>query len=185
MRKISLAVFISGQGSNLNIFLNNKEKFKSLLVVSSNEKAYGLVRAKNHNVPSQVLEKEINWKELSQTLKAKQVDLIFLAGFMKIIPANFIESWRESLYNLHPSMLPKYKGLNAIKKAYLAKDEVGVTIHKVTPEVDSGQIEAQDIAITKEQIKELSLERAIEETHKTEHKMVQSWIDKITERSPS
>ena len=85
----NLAVFISGHGSNLNIFLKNKQRFKSLLVVSSNPKAYGLVRAKNHQVESWVLDPVICWEDLHHRLVERNVDLVFLAGFMKILPAHF------------------------------------------------------------------------------------------------
>jgi len=180
MSKKNLAVFISGQGTNLNVFLENKEKFGKILVISSSPKAYGLVRAENHSVESQVLDKEINWQALNQSLKANKIDLIFLAGFMKILPEEFINDWQGNLYNIHPSLLPKYKGLNAIKKAYGAADDIGVTIHHVTPEVDAGEIVVQEIAIKKEQVSNLSLDEATKLTHQKEHQLVQAWIEKIT-----
>ena len=178
--KKNLAVFVSGFGSNLNIFLKNKERFQSLVVVSSNPKAYALVRAKEHGVESLVLDKIILWDQLQKTLEEKKTDLIFLAGFMKILPPFFVKSWKGRLYNLHPSMLPKYKGLNSIKRAYRAKDSMGVSIHHVTEQIDEGEVLDQQVAVTKKEVLEISLEKAEEKVHKKEHQMVQSWIDRFT-----
>lgn len=181
MAKKNLAVFISGHGSNLNVFLENKDKFQNLFVVSSNQEAYGLVRAKNHQVESLILDKKINWEKLHTELRERKIDLIFLAGFMKIVPASFVKLWEGRIYNLHPSLLPKYKGLNAIKQAYEAQDDIGVSIHHVVPEVDAGEIVDQKIAIKKENLNKISLDEATEQAHKQEHKMVKAWIEEISE----
>ncbi len=178
--KKNLAVMISGQGTNLEVFLQNKEKFQDIFVVSSKPNAYGLTRAKNHKVPTMILEKEINWENLNQELQNRNIDLIFLAGFMRIIPKSFVEKWQGKLYNLHPSMLPKYKGLKAIEQAIKAKDDVGVTIHEVVPEVDSGKILLQEIAIPQTQLANLTLEDATKRVQTLEHQLVQTWINTNT-----
>ena len=177
--KKNLAVFVSGFGSNLNIFLKNKECFQSLIVVSSKPKAYALVRAEEHGVESLVLDKIILWDQLQKTLEKKKTDLIFLAGFMKILPPLFVKSWEGRLYNLHPSMLPKYKGLDSIKRAYEAKDSIGVSIHHVTEQVDGGKILDQQVAVTEKEVLEISLEKAEEKVHEKEHQMVQDWIERF------
>lgn len=179
MAKKKLAVFISGYGSNLNIFLQNKSQFSDLLVVSSNPEAYGLQRAKASEVDSLVFPKPVDWGGLQKALETRGIELVFLAGFMVILPPTFVQRWQGRLFNLHPSLLPKYKGLHSIKRAYEAGDEIGVTIHEVTAEVDSGRIVAQKIAVTREETTQIGLEEAIARTHSCEHQLVQSWIDMV------
>ncbi len=180
MDKKNMAVFVSGFGSNLNVFLENKERFKTLLVVSSTPKAYALVRAGEHRVESWVLDKPVCWDKTHERLKERNIDLIFLAGFMKILPSRFVELWRDRLFNLHPSLLPKYKGLESIKRAYETGDDIGVSIHHVTARVDAGQIVDQQMAVAKKEISKLSLEQVTEKVHQKEHRMVQDWIDRYT-----
>ncbi len=175
--KKNLAVFISGRGSNLEVILKNKEKFASVFVVSSRSEALGLQRAQNHGVASMVLPSPIDWEGLQQDLEKHSIDLIFLAGFMKIVPPQFVEKWAGRLFNLHPSLLPKYKGLKAIDRAFKAQDDIGVTIHHVVPEVDAGEIVLQEIAVPKEDLAPLSLAEVVEKTHLKEHQLVQKWVD--------
>ena len=176
--KKNIAVFVSGFGSNLNVFLKNKKRFKTLLVVSSNPKAYALERAREHQVESWVLDKPVSWDQFQKRLIKRNVDLIFLAGFMKILPPRFVELWENRLFNLHPSLLPKYKGLESIKRAYEAGDDIGVSIHHVTAQVDEGKIVDQQVAVTKKEGLRLSLEQVTEKVHQKEHQMVQDWIDR-------
>ncbi len=183
LKKPSLAIFISGQGSNLEIILQNKDKFSSLWVVSSNPQAFGLQRAKNHEVESFVLDKPIDWTSLQNKLEQKKVDGLFLAGFMKIVPASFVAAWNDRMFNLHPSLLPKYKGLKAIEKAYAAQDDVGVTIHRVAPAVDSGEILLQDVAVTGAEIGGLTLQDVTDRVHQKEHELVQTWVDQFVNKS--
>lgn len=177
--KKNLAVFISGEGTNLNIFLQNKEKFAQILVVSSKKDAYGLTRALNHQVPTLVLDSKIDWTGLNQKLQDKKIDLIFLAGFMRIIPEEFVKNWQNRIYNLHPSMLPKYKGLKAIDQAIKAHDEIGVTIHRVIPELDSGEIVLQKRALKQKEVASLTKEQILVKTQQTEHELVAQWIEWI------
>jgi len=180
--KKNLAVFISGHGSNLEVILQNKEKFDSLFVVSSNPKAFGLERADNHGVPSYTLSKPIDWESLQAKLIEKKIEVIFLAGFMRIVPASFTEKWQGRLFNLHPSMLPKFKGLKAIERAVEAGEDVGVSIHHVVPEVDGGEVVLQKIAVASSSLSQLSLDQVVEKTHKVEHELVQSWVNQISEQ---
>lgn len=177
MLKKPVAVFISGFGSNLNVFLERKELFESLFVVSSNPKAYGLERTKKYLVPFAVLDPKINWDQLDEKLHQHNIDTIFCAGFMKIIPASFIEKWQGKLFNLHPSLLPKYKGLKAIERAFEAKDDIGVTIHHVSAEVDSGASVLQKVALKKEELYGFSLEEATRRVQSLEHQLVAQWIE--------
>lgn len=179
MTKARVAVFISGFGSNLNVFLQRREIFDHLLVVSSNPEAYGLKRAEEAGVESLVLASPIDWQALDQRLEKENLDWIFLAGFMKILPAGFVSNWSKCLFNLHPSLLPKYKGLRAIERAFEAGDEVGVSIHRVVPEVDSGEVVLQKVAVHSSQLPTLNLQEVTEEVHRVEHQLVGQWIDKF------
>ncbi len=179
MSSINLAVFVSGHGSNLEVFLQNKQQFQSLWVVSSNAEAHGLTRASNHGVESHVLPKNIDWQALHEALESRNIDKIFLAGFMKIVPASFVEKWHGRLFNLHPSLLPNYKGLRAIERAHADGEAVGVTIHHVVAAVDAGDIVLQDCAVSKEAVVNMDLEAVIERTHAKEHELVQAWIDQL------
>ena len=180
MDKKNVAVFVSGFGSNLNVFLKNKKRFKTLLVVSSNPKAYALERAKAHQVKNWILDKPISWDKLHKRLDERNIDLIFLAGFMRVLPPQFVKAWKDHLFNLHPSMLPRYKGLDSIKKAYEAEDNIGVSIHRVTDQVDAGEIVDQQVAVTCTEVSGISLEQATKRVHQQEHQMVQNWIDRYT-----
>lgn len=176
IKKKNLAVFISGQGSNLEILLQNKNKFEGFLVVSSSPKAFGLQRAQNHQAENLTLNNPINWDDLQEILQERSIDLIFLAGFMKIVPSEFVSQWRGRIFNLHPSMLPKFKGLRAIERAFESGEDVGVTIHHVVPEVDAGEIVLQEIAVPAAQFSQLTLSEVVERTHQKEHELVQKWV---------
>jgi phosphoribosylglycinamide formyltransferase-1 len=129
-------VMISGNGSNLQALLDHPDIHVSV-VISSNVNAYGLVRARRAGIPVEVSKNE---DEILQILNRYHVKNLFLAGFMKILSQDFIKRFNGQILNIHPSLLPKYKGLNAFKQAIDAGDEeFGVTVHHVTPEVDSGE----------------------------------------------
>jgi phosphoribosylglycinamide formyltransferase-1 len=178
--KKNLAVFISGQGTNLEVILKNKVRFNKVFVVSSKPDAFGLTRAAHHEVPSKTLDTKIDWQDLQYQLEAESTDLIFMAGFMKILPESFIKNWEGRLFNLHPSLLPKYRGLNAIERAYKAQDDIGVSIHHVVAEVDAGQVVLQKVAVAKDQLPGMSLEQVTEAVHKLEHQLVYRWLVDFT-----
>ncbi len=182
MKKKNLAVFISGQGSNLQVLLNNKDKFQSLFVVSSRAGAYGIQRAQKENVETKVLASPIDWSDLQAELVERSIDVIFLAGFMRIVPESFVGLWSGRLFNLHPSMLPKFKGLKAIERAYTEGEDVGVTIHHVVPEVDSGKIVLQEISVPATDFPKYSLQQVIEMTHRKEHQLVEKWTQIISDK---
>lgn len=177
------AIFISGWGSNLQVFLDQKEKFESLLVVSSSEKAHGLKRAKDHGVDTLVLGSPIDWSVLVESLQTKEIDFIFCAGFMKIIPASFLNAWDKPIFNLHPSMLPKYKGLKAIERAFEKGDDVGVSIHTLVAEVDSGEVVLREKALESGSYQNKTLEEVRSEVQKKEHALVGQWIKNYLETS--
>ena len=146
--KKNTAVLISGRGSNLRSLIKYSKTKKSLikivLVVSDNLFAKGLNYANKSNINNVVI-KYSNRKSfedrLLKLLKRNNVDLICLAGFMKILSGSFIRKFNKPILNIHPSLLPKYKGLNTHNRAIQNKDKYsGATVHIVNDKLDSGKI---------------------------------------------
>ena len=172
--KIKTSVFISGKGSNLkNLFrfsLKKKSPIEIVLVISNNSKAKGLIFAKRKNIKNKVFnfinKKEAENKVLKE-LKKEKVDLICLAGFMKILSKNFIQKFKGKIINIHPSLLPKYKGLNTHLRAIKNKDKYsGCTVHLVNSKLDSGKIILQKkIKIKKKETPKSLSKRVLKEEH--------------------
>ena len=145
--KINIAVFISGTGSNLKSLI----KFSKLknspiiikMIVSNNSKAKGLQYANIYKIKKKVFnfKNTLSEKKVINELKKSDIHLICLAGFMKILSKNFIKNFKGKILNIHPSLLPKYKGLNTHKRAIRNKDKYsGCTVHFVNSMLDSGEI---------------------------------------------
>ncbi len=166
------AVFISGNGSNLQALIDAEPPVPIAMVVSNKADAYGVERARNAGIPVKILSKEISWGELSAELKANHIERIFLAGFMKVIPEPFIQEWPQKILNLHPSLLPNYKGLRAIERSYEDGAAMGVTIHWVIPDLDAGPILLQKEIFAAQEAKALSFEQVKEKIHQVENQMV-------------
>ena len=172
--KIKTSVFISGKGSNLkNLFrfsLKKKSPIEIILVISNNSKAKGLIFAKRKNIKNKVFnfinKKEAENKVLKE-LKKEKVDLICLAGFMKILSKNFIQKFKGKIMNIHPSLLPKYKGLDTHLRAIKNKDKyTGCTVHLVNSKLDSGKIILQKkIKIKKKETPKSLSKRVLKEEH--------------------
>ena len=147
-KKIDTAVFISGSGSNLNSIIKNSLKknfpIKISLVISNNKNAYGINYAKNNKIKFKIInsKKMINFESKTLIiLKKNNIKLICLAGFMKILSDKFIKNFKYKILNIHPSLLPKYKGLNTHKRALKNKEKFsGCTVHYVTNKLDSGRV---------------------------------------------
>ena len=147
-KKIDAAVFISGSGSNLNSIIKNslKKKFpiKITLVISNNKRAYGINYAKNNKIKFKIInsKKMINFESKTLIiLKKNNIKLICLAGFMKVLSDKFIKDFKYKILNIHPSLLPKYKGLNTHKRVLKNKEKFsGCTVHYVTNKLDSGRV---------------------------------------------
>ncbi len=146
-KKIKTAVFLSGKGTNLkNLIIHSK--FKNLpisidLIISDNLKAYGLKYAKIFQIQKKIFDfKKKNYeKNLLNELKKNEIKLICLAGFMKILSKGFIQNFKGKIINIHPSLLPKYKGLNTHQRALKNNDQYsGCTVHYVNSKLDSGKI---------------------------------------------
>ncbi len=148
IQKINTAVFISGTGSNLK----NLIKFSLLrnspiiikLIISNSINAKGLIYAKKYNIKKKTYgfkKKFLDEKKILVDLKKNKVHLICLAGFMKILSKNFIKRFDGKIINIHPSLLPKYKGLNTHERVIKNKEKFsGCTVHYVTSKLDSGKI---------------------------------------------
>ena len=145
---ISTAVFISGRGTNLKSLIKFSKKKNSpiniKLIISNTNKAKGLKYSKVYKIQKKVIDfknKNIAENKLLNLLSKKKIRFICLAGFMKILSKKFIKKFSGKIVNIHPSLLPKYKGLNTHQKALKNNDKYsGCTVHYVTDKVDSGKI---------------------------------------------
>jgi phosphoribosylglycinamide formyltransferase 1 len=148
--KIKIAVFISGTGSNLKSLIKfSKIKNSQIIismVVSNNSKSKGLSYAKIYKIKKRVFDfkNTLSENKVINELEKNKINLICLAGFMKILSKNFIKNFNGKILNIHPSLLPKYKGLNTHEKAIKNKDKYsGCTVHFVNSRLDAGKIISQ------------------------------------------
>ena len=174
---IRLVVLISGNGSNLQAIIDNiankKLPAQIVAVISNKANAYGLERAKKAGIPQHVLShKDFTDRQqydlaLKNLIDTYQPNLIILAGFMRILSNEFVEHYLHKMMNIHPSLLPKHKGLNTHQRAIDAGDkEHGCSVHFVTPELDDGPVILQ----AKVKIKDDdTAETLAERVHKQEH----------------
>ena len=183
-KKINIAVFISGRGSNLKSLIKHYKKKKSTisikLVISNNLKANGLIYAKQAKIKSCVLNFKKNnvvEKKLLKKLLDTNINLICLAGFMKILSKKFIKKFNKPILNIHPSLLPKYKGLNTHIRVIKNKEKYsGATVHLVSAKLDSGKIILQKKIKVSKYENEKSLQKKI---LKIEHDLYPKAIKKI------
>jgi len=173
---IDVAVFASGTGSNFVNLVQNEDLKKYInikLLVCDNPKAKVIERAKDFNIESLVFNpKEYSKKKEYEKMILERVndfDYLLLAGYMRVISPYFLENYKGKIINIHPSLLPLYKGINSIERAYENRDEeIGVTLHYVNEELDAGEILAQDkfkVDYNK------SLDEITEQVHKLEHRL--------------
>ena len=147
--KLDIVVLISGSGSNLQAFIDQADDLNINIkaVISNKADAYGIERAKQANIATLVLpHKNFDSREaFDHALQAEidkiKPDLIILAGFMRILSAEFVNHFANKILNIHPSLLPKYKGLNTHQRAIEANDRYhGASVHVVTAELDDGPV---------------------------------------------
>lgn len=181
----NVAVFASGSGSNFeNIAVKSADIGMNIeVLVTDSPDAYAAVRADKLNIPNVcVARKEFHSKRdfehgLQEALKDYNVDYIVLAGFMKILSAEFIERYEEKIINLHPSLLPSFKGKNGIEDAFNYGVKVtGVTVHFVDRGIDTGKIIAQTAVTVDEGETLASLEDKI---HQTEYELYPAALKKV------
>jgi len=184
LKKIKTAVFISGRGSNLHnlikFFKTKKSPILIDLIVSNKKDAIGLKYAKKYKIKKKIInykDQKNAEKNLLLTLKKRKIKFICLAGFMKILSSSFIKRFKEKIVNIHPSFLPKYKGLNTSVRALSNNEKFsGCTVHYVTSKLDSGKIIMQKkVKIVKNETS-ISLDKKI---IKEEHKLYPAAILKI------
>ena len=146
--KVRTAVFISGTGSNLKSLIKFSKSKKSPIsinfIISNNSEAKGLNYAKIFKIKKKVLNftnKKLSENNLILILKKNKIEMILLAGFMKILSKNFIKKFKGKILNIHPSLLPKYKGLNTHRRVLNNSEKYsGCTVHFVNSKLDSGKI---------------------------------------------
>tara|TARA_B100001057_G_C22706397_1_gene893930 strand:- start:354 stop:935 length:582 start_codon:yes stop_codon:yes gene_type:complete len=173
-KKIKTAVFISGAGSNLKSLIKFSQTRKSPisinLIISNNPKAKGLKYGKINKIKTRVFEFEKKYKienKILFFLKNYNIKLICLAGFMKILSKNFIVKFKGKILNIHPSLLPKYKGLNTHQRALNNSEKYsGCTVHFVNSKLDSGKIILQKkVKITKNDTKNTLTKKILIQEH--------------------
>jgi formyltetrahydrofolate-dependent phosphoribosylglycinamide formyltransferase len=183
LKKIKTAVFISGTGSNLkNLIKFSKTKISPILIkliISNNKKAKGLKYSTQYNIEKKIVNFNNNLAEnkILDYINKKNIKFVCLAGFMKVLSKNFIKKFKGKIVNIHPSLLPKYKGLNTHKRALKNKEKfAGCTVHYVTIKLDSGKIILQKKVKIKKKDTVNSLKKKV---LKKEHQLYPSAIRKI------
>jgi formyltetrahydrofolate-dependent phosphoribosylglycinamide formyltransferase len=176
VKKIRSCILISGNGSNLKSIIKSSRDsnfpIKIVLVISDNVNARGLIVAKKHSIPHKFFSSNNNKnfeRNCLSEIKKRRIKFLCLAGFMKILSNNFIKNFNNKIVNIHPSLLPKYKGLNTHRRVLKNKDKYsGCTVHFVTSELDSGKIILQKKILVNINETENSLKKRI---LKQEHKV--------------
>ena len=183
-KKLIVSVFISGRGTNLKSLINFSKKknspIKIVLVVCNNNKAKGISYAKKNKIKFLIINYKNKKKaenKILKNLKRNKVNLICLAGFMKILSKQIISVYKNRILNIHPSLLPKYKGLNTHKRVINNKEKfTGCTIHLVNSKLDSGKIIMQKKVKITNKDNSFSLKRKV---LKKEHILYPAAIKKI------
>ena len=149
---IKIAVLVSGSGSNLQALIDANLSGQIVGVISNKPDAYALTRAQNAGIPTAVIEhkqhpdRETFDDVMHQQLLVWNVDLVVLAGFMRILSAKFVQAWEGKMLNIHPSLLPHYKGMHTHQRVLNTGDTLhGCTVHYVTAELDAGPALAQGV----------------------------------------
>jgi phosphoribosylglycinamide formyltransferase-1 len=152
---LNLGILISGRGSNMLNLVNASQRglinSKIKIVISNNKNSNGIDKAKRKNIKTKIInQKEYESKKdfenaLSNTLKNEDVELVCLAGFMSILSKNFLKDWNKKVINIHPSLLPSFRGKNAVKQALENKVKTaGCSVHFVDEGIDTGEIISQE-----------------------------------------
>ena len=189
--KLSVGILISGSGSNMVELVKSMDDehpaFASV-VISNNSDALGIKKARDLGVPTEIIDQNfvkkngLNFEtELIKTLRDYNVEIICLAGFMKVLSKKFIDNFKDRILNIHPSLLPKYKGLNTHAKALESNDPIaGCTVHLVTPELDGGPVLAKtEVEIQKNETVESLASKVLIEEHKLYPKVLLKFSNQI------
>ena len=174
-KKVKTAVFISGTGSNLKSLIKFSHQKKSpisiQLIISNDPKAKGLKLGNFYQIKKKVFSlngNNLDEKKTILELNKNKIDLICLAGFMKILSKNFIKNFKGKILNIHPSLLPKFKGLHTHKRVLKSKQKItGCTVHFVNAKLDSGKIILQKkVNITKKDNEKTLTKKVLNQEHK-------------------
>ena len=174
LEKINTAVFISGNGSNLKnlikFSIKKNSPIKINLIISNNSKSKGLIFSKIYKIKSRIYifnHKNKIENKILKNLEKDKIKLICLAGFMKILSKNFIKRFKGKILNIHPSLLPKYKGLNTHQRVIKKKEKFsGCTVHFVNSKLDGGKIIMQKkIKIYKKDTSSSLAKRILKQEH--------------------
>mgnify|MGYP005810846305 CR=1 FL=1 len=185
--KAKLCVLISGNGSNLQAMIDavdaGRLNAEIVGVISNRPNAYGLTRAENAGIKTLCLDhteyadRAAYDVELQRAIDSLQADAIVLAGFMRILTPEFVDAFAGKLLNIHPSLLPKYKGLNTHQRAIDNGDkEHGVSVHFVTPELDGGPVIIQSRVPVFEDDTADDLAERVQEQERRIYPLVLSWF---------
>ena len=188
IKKLRAAIFISGNGSNMkNLVKFSKKKNSPIMidfVLSSNKNANGIHYLKKKKINFKIFnlnEKSKDEEKILKILKKRKIRLICLAGFMKILSGSFIKKFKGKILNIHPSLLPKYKGLNTHKRVLLNKEKFsGCTVHIVNSKLDSGKIIMQKkVRIIKKDNPQTLSNRILKQEHLLYPKAVKKLLSKF------
>ena len=174
-KKIKTAVFISGTGSNLLSLIRFSKQKKSPIsiniIISNSSKSKGLIYSKHFKIKKKIYDfnkKNLAEKKILLDLKKDKINLICLAGFMKVLSKNFIKNFKGKILNIHPSLLPKFKGLNTHERAIKNKEKFsGCTVHYVNSKLDSGKIILQKkVKISRDETPKTLGNKILDQEHK-------------------
>jgi phosphoribosylglycinamide formyltransferase-1 len=198
MTKLALGILISGRGSNMvslvDAALAADYPARPVLVLSNRPTAAGLIRAQALGVETDVVDhkafgtdREAHERAIDARLREKGVEIIALAGYMRVLTPWFVRRWQGRMVNIHPSLLPKYPGLNTHARALAAGDtEAGCSVHWVTEGVDAGEVIARaSITICPDDTAERLAERLLPEEHRLYPEALRQACDQILTRDPS
>lgn len=172
----NVAVFISGAGSTLQALLELHHQFRISIIITNKKNILGELKAKRFGIKTYFFSKSSSYSELTILLKETQIEVLFLAGFMRLLPEDFVSQWQGKIYNIHPSLLPKFPGLGATEKSYQASHKMGVTIHQVNQEMDQGKIFLQQHSLKESALKNVSFLEARFFLRRTEQHLLREFI---------
>jgi len=186
---MNIAIFCSGNGTNLQAIINSQRKgyikAEIKLVVSDASGCYALTRAKDAGIKTLIVERK-NFKakkdfeeEILKALKKENIGLIVLAGYMRMLSGDFIAAYENKILNIHPALLPSFKGTQGVKDAFEYGVKItGITVHFVTLDMDAGPIILQSsVKVTEDDTEETLAEAIHEEEHKSYPRAIQLFVD--------
>lgn len=188
-KKVSIGILVSGSGTNLQSIIDNSEKglldAEIKVVISNNPDAYGLERAKKHHIPTAVIEQN-NFKsredfdrKMIEVLKSYSVELVVMAGFMRVLSPVFLQAFPMKVMNIHPAILPSFQGLHGQQKAFdYGVKFSGCSVHFADDGVDTGPIIIQAVVPVYDDDSEESLsQRILKEEHKIFSQAIQFYAE--------